>query len=276
MSKKGIVLPLLVVYAALMAVLTYYDLPIAKAIYMPGNLFGKIFEVVGIIPAMLAGIFGGIAVFLTRPSGKRGIGSWVLAALGTIGFPAFSIIAIVNLNRPFVWLFVVLIVGWEVGAFFLARWLVKKGRGLPLRRFAIMLIVAASAGIFGQTAAKYVFNRPRFITLTDESQYTPWYVVHNFAHDSSFPSGHTSQSAVVLTLAYMPVLLGGKRPKWLVPIVLLAGLAFVGSVGVSRMTLGVHYATDVVTGFMLSAVGILICDHAIHRKGGFGGLEPLD
>jgi len=64
------------------------------------------------------------------------------------------------------------------------------------------------------------------------------------AGDSSFPSGHTStamSTATALSMAY---------PKWYV---MAPAFLWAGTIGYSRMYLGVHYPTDVTSG---TAVGV--------------------
>jgi len=87
-------------------------------------------------------------------------------------------------------------------------------------------------------ALKKIFKRPRpflvhvsLTPLTRPSQY-------------SFPSGHTSSSfstATALTMAY---------PKWYVA---APSFLWAGTVGYSRMYLGVHNPSDVVAGAVLGA-----------------------
>ncbi|HRZ96650.1 MAG TPA: phosphatase PAP2 family protein [Paludibacter sp.] len=63
-------------------------------------------------------------------------------------------------------------------------------------------------------------------------------------HSNSFPSGHTSfafATATSLSLQY---------PKWYV---IVPGYLWAGSVGYSRMNLGVHYPSDVLAGALLGA-----------------------
>lgn len=61
----------------------------------------------------------------------------------------------------------------------------------------------------------------------------------------SFPSGHTSNSSTM----YFSLPVYGKK-KWL----MVLGLFIPFLVGVSRVCLGVHYPTDVITGWLLGAV----------------------
>lgn len=61
----------------------------------------------------------------------------------------------------------------------------------------------------------------------------------------SYPSGHALVPAVLL-LSWALLAGGGRRGAW----VLAAGLAFL--IGASRVALGVHYATDVLSGWLLA------------------------
>jgi membrane-associated phospholipid phosphatase len=113
--------------------------------------------------------------------------------------------------------------------------------------------ITAGASIvnFGITAAlKYSFNRTRpYITYPDIMQKSP-------VHSPSFPSGHTSSAfatATSISLSY---------PKWYV-IVPMFGWA--GTVGYSRMYLGVHYPSDVLAGAALGT-GTAWLTHYVNKK----------
>lgn len=98
---------------------------------------------------------------------------------------------------------------------------------------------AASALNMGMTyLLKYSINRDRpYKTYPD--------IIPKSSEGSpSFPSGHTSSSfaaATSLSLMY---------PKWYV---IAPSLIWAGSVGYSRMYLGVHYPSDVAAGALLGA-----------------------
>ncbi|WP_367849464.1 phosphatase PAP2 family protein [Rhodoferax sp. WC2427] len=77
------------------------------------------------------------------------------------------------------------------------------------------------------------------------------------AHGFSFPSGHSSGSVVLYgMLAY--VLCRFVPPRWQLPLV-LAAVALAFSVGVSRVFLRVHFASDVLAGFASGTAWLVVC-----------------
>lgn len=93
---------------------------------------------------------------------------------------------------------------------------------------------------------KLTFGRRR------PAAYSPrWWTVKTH----SFPSGHAAGSSVaygtlVLVVSHLQI----PFAIILVPLV----LAWVAIIGVSRIYLGAHYASDVVAGWVLGAVGIML------------------
>ncbi len=81
------------------------------------------------------------------------------------------------------------------------------------------------------------------------------------ASGQSFPSGHAQAAMVgygVLVLVFLPALRGGWRR------VAVAGAAFmVLAIGFSRVALGVHYASDVLAGFVLGAAWLVAMTAAV-------------
>jgi membrane-associated phospholipid phosphatase len=103
-------------------------------------------------------------------------------------------------------------------------------------------------------ALKYGIDRERpFVTYADINK-------HSTGGSPSFPSGHTTMAfatATSLCLAY---------PKWYV---IVPSMLWAGSVGYSRMYLGVHYFTDVMAGALIgsgTAVGVYYASKWIQKK----------
>jgi len=103
---------------------------------------------------------------------------------------------------------------------------------------AVYIGVSIGVGGVVTQAMKYSINRPRpRVTYPDITFYES-------QENLSFPSGHTSlafSTATALSLKY---------PKWYV---IVPSCLWAGSVGYSRMNLGVHYPSDVLVGALIGA-----------------------
>jgi membrane-associated phospholipid phosphatase len=114
--------------------------------------------------------------------------------------------------------------------------LIKKDDTLFRSACVALTTVAVSSAI--TEALKYTVNRHRpFMTYPDITK-------KSSAIGPSFPSGHTSAAfalATSMSLSY---------PKWYI---IVPAYSWAGSVGFSRMDLGVHYPSDVLTGAVIGA-----------------------
>lgn len=116
------------------------------------------------------------------------------------------------------------------------------------RLTAFMVFVSVAGGTVLSSVLKWGIARPR-----------PDLVPHGMeVYTSSFPSGHSTMSAVVyLTLG---ALLARAQPQQRVKIFLLVLAATVTViVGISRVYLGVHWPTDVLGGWALGAGWACLC-----------------
>lgn len=114
---------------------------------------------------------------------------------------------------------------------------------------AMWLVLAASiTGQMVSQALKFAFQRER-----------PSIVPHlTEVSTSGFPSGHAMASAIVyLTLA--AILMRLAQPWRLKLHILAIGVLLTFIVGVSRIFLGVHYPTDVLSGWAAGLVWALFC-----------------
>ncbi len=129
-------------------------------------------------------------------------------------------------------------------------------------RTAVFLIVAVGGGFFLSLGLKRAFDRPR-----------PDLVPHgSYVRTTSFPSGHSMNSAVVyLTLGALMARVQPKR-RLKAYLLLMAFLA-TGLVGVSRVYLGVHWPTDVLSGWTAGCLWALICWETARRLQFRGRLE---
>lgn len=107
-----------------------------------------------------------------------------------------------------------------------------------MRQNALYVATSTATTVIFTYTLKNIVKRPR--PFQKHSDFTPVYQPREF----SFPSGHTSSAfstSMALSTAY---------PKWYV---IAPSLLFAGSVGYSRMYLGVHYPTDVAAGAVLGS-----------------------
>ena len=131
-------------------------------------------------------------------------------------------------------------------------WLVWRGR-----RADALLVVAGSAGAFALgPVLKAVVERPR-PALSE-------HVV--FVNSWSYPSGHSLNSMAALGLITVLAVRG--RPGVVrVPLAVL-GAFLVLVVGFSRVYLGVHWPSDVLAGWLIGVLWIVVCLTAAHLARG--------
>jgi membrane-associated phospholipid phosphatase len=129
-----------------------------------------------------------------------------------------------------------------------AAGLIKQDRTLTRNAFTGLAALAVTGGI--SLALKYSVDRERpFITYPDIVQKSK-------AGSPSFPSGHTSSAfatATSVSLAY---------PKWYI---IVPSFTWAGTVGYSRMHLGVHYPSDVLAGALIGS-GCAYLTYKVNQK----------
>jgi membrane-associated phospholipid phosphatase len=141
------------------------------------------------------------------------------------------------------------ILGILVGVF-----LMRSGQRLRLAVWIIALV----GGILLNDLLKFIFarERPAFVT--------PLVIEQNF----SFPSGHAMMALIGYGLLAYFVWDRLRNRYWRIVLVFAISLLVI-LIGISRMTLGVHYLSDVVAGFAAGGVWIAGCITAmetIQRK----------
>lgn len=256
----------IIVFVIGMVVFTFLDLPIAKAVYRIDSTYGRIFEIIGLFTTPMAGIFFAISNFYTiRLAKKRGV-SIILGWLALIAFIGINGLSIYMLNKEW---FARMITIYALFIVF-SRWAVKYicsySQVVELRKVMIVGLSAALVAVLGQTLIKYCFNRPRFIWLTDpEAQFNYWFVHYPIVHDSSFPSGHAAQSALSFLLVMFKRFVPQFRTRRWSIIMWTAAIFITVSTMISRMLLGVHYATDVWAGAFLTLFTISLSNWYVEK-----------
>ena len=115
-------------------------------------------------------------------------------------------------------------------------------------RRAVGLLTASAGGALLNYLLKMVFHRGRPEFATEFISRSTW----------SFPSGHAMDSVagygfLVFLLLQHPHSTARRRA------IIVAYLVLVGAVGYSRVYLGVHYASDVIGGWVAGAAWLVVC-----------------
>jgi membrane-associated phospholipid phosphatase len=145
----------------------------------------------------------------------------------------------------------------------IAAWLVW--RRLP--RLAAFVVVTVALSPLLNTLVKLAVDRARPV-LPDP-------VAH--AAGKSFPSGHAQSAmvaAAVLLLVFLPLLRGAWR--W---VAVGVAIAYVLAIGFARVTLGVHYVSDVLAGYALGAAWVaamIAAFNALRRERGRPAADPAE
>ncbi len=129
------------------------------------------------------------------------------------------------------------IVGVILAIFLLWIW----GRG----RFTLSLVVAIAGAELFTTLGKIVLHRPR--------PDIAYYVEHGFA----FPSGHAT--IAVAFYGFCAYILVRTAPSWSRKVAYaVSAISLIALIGVSRIYLGVHYVSDVLAGYAVGLLWLLI------------------
>lgn len=122
------------------------------------------------------------------------------------------------------------------------------------KRIPLLIILNLILVFFINQFTKLVFTRPRpmGINLIEESGY-------------SYPSGHAMISMAYFGfIAYL--LYKNQKNKFIKSVLIISLIVTIILIGFSRIYLGVHYLSDVVGGFLLALVYLMIFIKAIKMK----------
>ena len=255
------------IFVIFMTIFTFYDLPIAKAVFHYNDLYGEVFKIIGLLPTCIAGTFYAISNLATRKIARRPVISAVLSILSLALFVGFTLLSVYHLNRPFFVPTIIFCIIFIVISIAANYDLCRKANLFDMRKVMIIALVSTLVAVGGQTFIKLAFNRPRFITLSDpDTQFTYWFVHFPITPDSSFPSGHAAQAALCFLLMYFKRFIPRLRTKgWDIALCTFSVFITVSTM-LARMFLGAHYATDVWAGSFLTLTTISLMNQYVERS----------
>ncbi|MDO8805083.1 MAG: phosphatase PAP2 family protein [Elusimicrobiota bacterium] len=259
--------PLLLLLAGGLGAAAAWDLQISRAMFSPGAAWAVFIEKYGEIPGLLLSAWA----LLLLNAGLSG-GKSRRIVLGLLNFMVCELLleyALLNLvcarlglrSAPEIAAFAAgkgslirLITAPAVLAGMLLLRFRLKDYALRHSAFArIAVIQLALSQLLVQTL-KPLWGRVRFRDLGPGfSNFSPWYLPQGMPGNSSFPSGHTALAWMLLPA----FLLCGRSPL-LRGLCLGASIVWGIAVGLGRVTIGAHYASDVLFASLLTTVPFMI------------------
>ncbi len=269
--------------------LTIFDFSISSNLYNPDSIFGKIFYIGGQAPFLIFGTFATGLAYFFRPKQSKKANVWfgILFLFVSIAMALYSgseLASGVNrlCGKPWHGFTKTLMaVPFSIPCFligFIPAALLRnhKAHEKEIFVFAFMITFYALYILVFTNLLKVIAYRPRFRLLASvyegeslASHWRPWYAWQTFFSKKnytsdleaagvayslddflSYPSGHTIVAIGVLMIAYFPGL--EQKKVWLRPLCYVFGAI----VGLSRIFLGDHNATDSLFGFYLGVVAI--------------------
>jgi len=241
----------------------FVDLPVARQLYRPGTGFGAFFRVAApLMPPLCGLLFSGCLARTTEePVGWRLFGAASSAVYSAAG--GFLFFYYLGVRRPVATLLL-------AAALFLGSMLlggISKPDPAALRRAAAAAFVMIGAVFLTVEILKNIWGRPRFYAMTDPAlQFTRWlFPKGKPVSDAfkSFPSGHTANgSAVLLLMLVSAVFPRAARSKTTLSVFVWSWIALTA---LSRMLEGMHFASDVTVGFLISFWTFCAVQHMVYR-----------
>lgn len=258
----------------LLLLFTFTDLQISMAVAKK-PLWARVFEVVGEIPFTTLTIAACAILFRFRT--KKNIVLNVLCAVGAGAL--FALLSVMggfmtynyltdNLGQiSMLWMVLIALVMAGLGIWI--AWMIPAENRSKALRYAAVALLYFILVIVIMNSIKTVWGRMRFREMTDPiNEFTRWYTIvprggFNNIY-ASFPSGHSMNSAGVILLMLLPPMipaLAGKE-KTLHTIVYV----WCAVVGISRVFMGAHFASDVTVGILLSLAIFEVLRAIVYRR----------
>ncbi len=261
------------IWLAAVVLASIYDLDITLAIADSHSIFGRALEVAGEPPAILFTSLNLalMAAYFWRCDEKRsrGITLAVLTLIGCVGTSVYAIIKIADYlaeyrDRSLSPIAVLYSVASALIIAFVFIALALFMKEATLKKYfltAWRCVIAAILTFVIIWVLKLVWGRvrPRQLTLGGGYMaYTPWYLPQGFTGYFSFPSGHTANATVILSLIYYFKFIPEKY-KLVKPIAAVLLSVWIVLVALSRVVVGAHFLSDVLFGAAITLAIVYFC-----------------
>ena len=237
------------------AVGTLFDLKVSELLYMRDNMFGKIYEAIGKMPAFVISVFACFCLGENAAKNeKNNIKRYVFYILGYL----VGIVAFIDLGEL---LFESTKIALALGAVLslpLSGIVYAIIRRISAENLAALkkwaLVVLFSVAVVGVLVfgLKTIWGRARYVdTQISDAEYSPWYKLVRVDGDS-FPSGHAAFGGTLFLL--LPLCGISEKFRGKEKTVFLIAVLFVAVVMLARIADGHHYLSDVSAGFGIAFV----------------------
>lgn len=161
---------------------------------------------------------------------------------------------------------IIVYVLFTIGVIYLNQKIIKKSNNVSMHiKICFVMFIVCATSLMITDIIKLVFSRVRYIELDGTNTYHPWYYITGlFNLNSSFPSGHVTRAGTALCFGLLP-LYKNRKNMWMIVIESIA-LIFTILVGISRLFEGMHYACDILVGFILIVSSYYISKNLILIK----------
>ena len=271
---------------------TFLDLQISQKLvdlndgnYYTRNIFGILFEIIGEMPIYLITAFAASLIFHNfKRRDKKLVNTAIqvfaiLISVGLLFYMNYKLFKYLSIHFDFTDLLggnwdkiAYLLLG--VGMTFLLFYFTQRIPSSFLNKMLFWAIIVCITAAFSQVVThllKSIAARPRYramFIMEEFNEYRKWFqfqwgipeisedlkVLYDAGSDwyKSFPSGHTSAGAMVITLTLIPSIFAKTNTLLNKIITYIAVIAYIIAVMFSRIIVGAHFLTDVTFGAMIT------------------------
>lgn len=248
---------MLIGYAILMLIFGFYDLNISLALFNNSSIFAEIFDRIGYFPMM---ILASLAFMILSFKSHKYLFMSLALIFDIIIVLAYSYFAD---SFSFIILLLAILLIYLEYNFAKKIYLKYQEEAIYLAKAIILFMTLA---FFTTEILKIIWGRPRFRAMDNPlEEFKAWYILSPFGLKDevrSFPSAHTTQAAMIIGLLFFNDLKIIKKRQPLTIFIIIWTI----SVALSRVIAGAHFASDVLTGMMVSYSAYYLIKHYYFNK----------
>lgn len=252
-----------------MIVFSFFDYQITNALYNPKTSYGIFFEATGPMFMPFFVMFSTIGLIKNLSFKKRISQILTYVGLGFLYIYGTFMGVMTHLHSYAPWMFIpsiVIYILFSVFTVYLNKQIKEKHIDLVSKHIYILyvMLITAAISLVGVDTIKCIFGRVRYLDLSSADQFKPWFHINDFLFNSSFPSGHTARATTVVCFSLIPLYF--KKTK-LSYVIFGVGIAFAIATAISRLLEGMHYPTDILTGFIITLLAFYISKYYLLDRG---------